>query len=222
MTLELPRETWGERRATLISSVTAFYACMINEGILLESPAARVARPKVRPGLPRPIPDDDLREALRFAPPRERCILLLGAYAGLRCQEIAFLQVADLLWSENLIRVTKEMGKGGKERMVPIHPLVAEALKSYGLPKNGYVFHRKGVPYKPARISRIAAEYMESAGFPARMHSLRHWAGTNWCRAGGVRITQSLLGHESLATTAIYTQVTADDMRNVVAAIPNV
>jgi site-specific recombinase XerD len=210
----------SKTRATIISCLAAFYDCMIREGILIEDPSAKVVRPKVRPGLPRPIADDDLRIALQLAKPRERCILALAAYAGLRCQEISKLKVADLLWAEGLIFVSEEGGKGGKERMVPMHPAIATALRSYGIPKNGYVLRaRNGAPYSPQRISQKGNEFLDAIGLEETMHQLRHWFGTQVCRSGGVRTAQQLLGHANLATTAIYTQVTVDDTRSAVAAL---
>lgn len=211
----------AKTRATLVSSVSAFYEAMCHEGILVDNPAHNVVRPKVRPGLPRPIADDDLKDALRMAPPLERCILTLAAYGGLRCQEIANLRVADVLWADGKIYVSPEGAKGGRPRMIPMHEQVAASLRSYGLPTKGFVLRNtQGGRLTPAQVSRKAAAYLRSSGADATLHQLRHWCGTWACRTSGVRVTQQLLGHASLSTTAIYTQVAADDLRGAVAALP--
>lgn len=207
-------------RANYISGLKALYECMIHERILVTNPTAEVVRPKVRHGLPRPCTDDELRIALKYAPPRERCFIALAAFAGLRCQEIAHLNVEDLIWARRTLLVTEFAAKGGKERMVPIHPTVEEALRAYGLPKQGAVFTgRAGKRYSPERVSQLGYAYLESAGLGLTMHQFRHWFGTDLARKAPLRTVQELMGHASPTSTAIYTRVTVDDLFSAVASL---
>ncbi len=206
-------------RAGCVSNVVAFYETMVRIGILPEDPSKTVIRPKVRQGLPRPISDDDLRVALKYAPPRERCFIALGAYAGLRCQEIAFLNVEDLLWSAGVLRVSTEAAKGGRERMIPIHDEVEKALRNYGIPKQGSMFRMSnGKRMTPERVSQLGSQFLASADIQATMHQLRHWFGTNVAKAS-IRTAQELLGHADLKSTATYTKVTVDDLRAAVTSL---
>lgn len=210
----------AKSRAAYITCLRSFYRCMAAEQIRLDDPTLKLAKPKLRPGLPRPIPRDDLMEALRWAGPRERCLLTLGAYAGLRCCEIAGLDAQDINWAERTIFIKGETSKGGHERVVPMHPEIEAALKRFGVPKQGpFFFGRNGRRYTAERVSHLGNDYLRSAGFTATMHQLRHRFGTDVCRAAGVRTAQQLLGHADLKTTATYTDVTVDDLRAAVAGL---
>ena len=147
--------------------------------------------------------------------------MALGAFAGLRCQEIAHLNVEDLLWADGLLRVSAYAAKGGRERMIPLHHEIEGALKAYGVPRQGAMFMGQSRRrFRPERISQLGSQYLHDAGIMATMHQLRHWFGTNVARSGNLRAAQELLGHASPATTAIYTKVTVDDMRSAVASLP--
>jgi integrase len=81
---------------------------------------------RLRQLLPRPAPDHVVRRILAIAPPQIRCRTLLGAFEGLRCQEMARLRREDVLETEGLLRVVR--GKGAYERIVPLHPDVWTGL----------------------------------------------------------------------------------------------
>jgi integrase len=201
-----------------VSHLHQFYEWAIDFGLLASDPTRQVVRPKQRQGKPRPIPTGDLVTALQMADPTMRCWLSLGAFAGLRCKEIAGLAVEDVLWDDGLLFVH---GKGDKDRLVPIHPLVEAALHSIPHPSRGAVFRRpRGGPYPAAQVSREGSLYFSSLGIGATMHQLRHWFGTYVQRAtGDLRTTQELMGHASPTTTAIYTAYAQEAGREAVALL---
>lgn len=197
------RNLAAKSRYDWISHLSSFYRWAIDHGHLERDPTARVIRPKLRRRLPRPVATGDLVTALQMADPTMRAWLALMAFGGLRCVEVARLEVDDLLWDDGLIRVH---GKGDKERMVPIHGEVVKALRTLRLPSRGRLFRRpRGGPYPAAQISRDVSMYLSDLGVSATAHQLRHWFGTHIYRTShDLRVTQELLGHSSPTTTALY------------------
>lgn len=190
-------------RYAWVSHLHGFYAWAIDFGHLRTDPTRQVIRPRMKPALPRPIPTADLALALEMATPSMRAWLTLMAFAGLRCVEVARLDVDAILWDDHLLRVH---GKGDKERLVPMHPEVRRLLQSIPRPRRGRVFQRpRGGGYPPAQVSREVSVYLDSLGIAATAHQLRHWFGTNLYRAcHDLRVVQEMMGHASPTTTAIY------------------
>lgn len=187
-----------------LSNLHAFYGWAVRTGRLERDPTADIDRPKLRRTLPRPIGDDDLAVAVMMAEPLMRCWVLLGALAGLRCAEIAGLERDDVLEGQGLLRI---VGKGQRERMVPLHPDVLDALRVCGMPTRGAVFRRRsGGPWPAYAVSQAISRYLRDLGIDATAHQLRHWFGTNAYRVSrDIRVVQELLGHSSPVTTAGYT-----------------
>lgn len=190
------------------ADVAAFFAWATKHGHVDVDPTLLVERPRLPRPLPHPITTADLIEADRKADPRMRAILRLAAYAGLRCHEIAQLDVLDCDFHNEHVMVRN--GKGGKDRIVPMHPKVREGLHTYGMPRAGWVFpNRYGHAYAPGSISAMAVRYLQhDLGTGWSLHDLRHWFATEVYRASGndVRSVQELLGHASVQTTQVYTQ----------------
>jgi integrase/recombinase XerC len=188
---------------------------------------AAVRAPKIAKTLPRPLPIDAAR---RTADPdmaagddrepwihaRDAAVLGLLYGCGLRISEALGLQRADI-GTRDTITVT---GKGRKQRMVPLLPQVAKliadyvALCPYDLPDDGPLFvGAKGGPLSPRLIQLAMARLRGALGLPetATPHALRHSFATHLlARGGDIRSIQELLGHASLATTQIYTEVDAE------------
>lgn len=199
-----------------ISHLHCFYEWAISEGRAEADPTGRIVRPKLRRLLPRPVGEGDLALALERAEGTMAAWLTLAAYAGLRVSEIARLDVPDVDMTTRVLRVT---GKGSKERIVPMHQLVEVELRHWLWGRrSGAVFRRpRGGRYPGAMVSREGSLYLASCGVDAKMHQLRHRFATQALEAtGDLRAVQELLGHASPATTAIYTQVTAQRLRSVV------
>jgi integrase/recombinase XerC len=188
---------------------------------------AAVRAPKIAKTLPRPLPVDAAR---RTADPdmaagddrepwihaRDAAVLGLLYGCGLRISEALGLQRADI-GTRDTVTVT---GKGRKQRMVPVLPQVAKliadyvALCPYDLPDDGPLFvGAKGGPLSPRLIQLAMARLRGALGLPetATPHALRHSFATHLlARGGDIRSIQELLGHASLATTQIYTEVDAE------------
>ena len=114
-------------------------------------------------------------------------------------------------------------GKGGKERLVPLAPRVRDALRRYGLPDTGPVFHRadgQPGPNRPNLITVLSAEHLHSLGIPASLHQLRHRFATRlYQQTLDLRMVQELLGHSSPTTTALYAAWSQDRAAAAVAAL---
>ena len=178
-----------------------------------------MSRATTYPLLPRPVTDEQLAEALAGTAGQHHLWILLAAYAGLRCAEIAGLHRDDILNDLGMLRI---LGKGGKERLVPIHPLVAEALGRWPMPRaNVPIFHRPGGGAWPAALlSRTASELLHGLGLDVTMHQFRHWFGTRTLRAcRNLRTVQELMGHASPNTTAVYTAFANDEGTEAVLAL---
>lgn len=193
-----------QTRYTYTSYLSAFYRWALRERIVRSDPTENLVKPKLPRRVPRPIGDRDLATAVEGADPRMRCFLLLAAFAGARCMEIAGLRVEDIHRDRGVLLLR---GKGDKERIVPLHDDVHRALIAYGLPRAGFVFKRTdGHPLKPSTISRYIGKFLHELGIDATAHMGRHsYATAIYQLSGGdLRMTQDLLGHESPSSTAIY------------------
>ncbi|OBX20223.1 recombinase XerC [Erythrobacter sp. QSSC1-22B] len=186
--------------------------------------APRLRGPRIKKGLPRPVtPDEavnlaDTVHALaadEWIGARDRAVLLLLYGAGLRIAEALSLKLGDLPLGERL-SVT---GKGGKQRVVPILPIVAEAVADYAaklpflLDADDLLFRgARGGPLSQGMIQKVTARARVVLGLPATAtpHALRHSFATHLLGAGAdLRSLQELLGHASLGSTQIYTRVDA-------------
>lgn len=184
----------------------------------------RLRGPRIKRGLPRPVsPDDVLNLAATVAEEpeaawigaRDRAVLLLMYGAGLRIAEALSLTCADLPLGETL-RIT---GKGSKQRVVPILPVVAGAVAAYAAacpwqlgPQDLLFRGAKGGPLSQGMVQKAVARARVLLGLPASAtpHALRHSFATHLLGNGAdLRSLQELLGHASLGSTQIYTQVDA-------------
>lgn len=207
-------------RYTYISHLHCFYGWAIDAGHTEHDPTVRIVRPRLHPGAPRPIPDDDLRVALALAGPVERVILSAAAYAGMRCCEISRLSRGDIgVGPEPHVRAH---GKGGKVRHIPLHPELDAALHAHGVPRTGTILRRVDGRNMPAwKVSHVANRYLHGIGIDATVHQLRHWFATRTYRTSGhnLLLVSQLLGHSSVTTTQVYAAVDRDGAYEAVAAL---
>lgn len=205
------RRIGARTRYTWLSALACFYDHVVDEGHMAVNPVRKIRRPKLRRTLPRPIGDEDLNVALAASWGQHKVWLILAAYAGLRCAEIAGLHRDDILFDINRLRI---VGKGGKERMVPMHPMVSRALAEWPRPRtNTAIFTRPSGGAWPAdQLSREGSIHLHHLGVDATMHQLRHWFGTRtYAESKDIRVVQELMGHSSPTTTAIYTAFSDED-----------
>lgn len=195
----------AKTRYNLLSCLGCFYRWAVVEGLTDSNPCDRIRRPKLRRYLPRPMPTTDLEVALAAASPRMQAWLLLGAMSGLRCMEIAGLDVQDVHASADP-PVMIVRGKGSKERVVPLHPIVILALQTGASRRPGPLFRNTADRrFTPAAVSQQINAFLHGLGITATAHQLRHRFGTDVYRLSrDLRMTQELLGHASPTTTAVY------------------
>jgi integrase/recombinase XerC len=209
--------------ARQMSALRTFFRWLETEDLLKNRAVLTVALPKSGRALPRPLTVGNARKVadaggaaeLDWIAARDTAVFLLLYGSGLRISEALGLKARDAPSPErDLLRVT---GKGGKERIVPVLPVAVAAvarycsLVPYPLEPGGPLFRgAKGGPLSP-RIIQLAMEAMRAAlALPptATPHALRHSFATHLLAAGAdLRQIQELLGHASLSTTQIYTEV---------------
>jgi site-specific recombinase XerC len=196
--------------ATYVAHARCFFGWAIVEGLATSNPAENLPIPPIPRRLPRPIGDDDLMYALSLAPQPVRFMMVLMAWVGLRCKEVAYLQRASLLdkMTPPSVLVTVESTKGWHERMVPLVSFVRSEIEIFDLPRHGRVFLRPsdGDPFKPWGVSRHVNDFLHSLGIDETAHSLRHWFGTKAYHSSlDLRFVQELMGHLHPQSTAGYT-----------------
>src|SRR5262245_3090622 len=214
-----------------LSSVRAFHRFLLREAETSSDPTAAVIRPKLPSSLPKPLSVDEVARVL--AGPdrsargvRDRAVLETLYGAGLRISELVGLDVDDVDLHEGSLRV---LGKGGKERDVPIGSYARDAISAYltrvrpqlatARSRSALFLNRRG----GGRLTRqgcawILRQHVVSAGITKKVspHTLRHSFATHLLEGGAdVRVVQELLGHSSVATTQVYTLVTREHLREV-------
>jgi len=213
-----------------LSALKGFIAFAREQAGLVDPAPPRMRGPRVKKGIPRPVtPDEAVNLAVavdedateEWIGARDRAVLLLLYGAGMRIAEALSLTGAALPLGETLV-VT---GKGNKQRVVPILPLVRDAVADYAakcpwpLPKEGPLFRgAKGGPLSQGMVQKAMARARIALGLPpsATPHALRHSFATHLLGAGAdLRSLQELLGHASLGSTQIYTKVDAATLLDV-------
>lgn len=200
-------------RSAEVGHARQFYRFCVRYGFLEQDPTGNLVAPRVPERVPHPIPADDLDTAIAFAPRRIRPMLVLAAYCGLRACEIAWLtreQIRDQMTAPTLVII----GKGDKQRVIPLPARVLEELHDYGLPPAGPVFPRldcyeqPAEPFRatdPGRISHLCNSYLHSLGIPESLHKLRHFYGTTmYAATKDIVLVQRSMGHASPETTSGY------------------
>jgi len=213
-----------------ISAIKAFLAFAAAQAGTPHVQPPKLRGPRIKKGLPRPITPDEavnLAESVAqdasadWIAARDRAVLLLLYGAGLRIAEALALPASVLPLGESAV-IT---GKGGRQRVVPLLPVVQSAVADYAarvpfpLAKNEPLFRgAKGGPLSQGMIQRAVAQARSALGLPttATPHALRHSFATHLLGAGAdLRSLQELLGHASLSSTQIYTKVDAATLLDV-------
>lgn len=222
--------------ARAVVAVRGLHKFLHLEGVAPADPAGDVRPPTTPRRLPKAIRLSDVERLLDAASAggtpsalRDRAVLELLYGSGARISEAVGLDIDDVDLSEGLARLR---GKGSKERVVPVGSYAVAALEAYVVRVRPDLARRgRGTPavflnLRGGRLSRQSVwtalqAAAERAGLGAHVspHTLRHSFATHLLEGGAdVRVVQELLGHASVATTQIYTQVTADTLREVYAA----
>ena len=212
--------------ARSLSGLRTFFRWLEREDVARNRAIREVARPRVGHGIPKPLSvekaaavvDGGMAAELDWIAARDAAVLLLLYGSGLRISEALGIARREAPTGER--EVLRVVGKGGKERLVPVLPVTQAAVSRYlalcpyALAPDGPLFlGAKGGPLSP-RIVQLLMERMRGAlGLPdtATPHALRHSFATHLLSAGAdLRQIQELLGHASLSTTQVYTEVDRD------------
>jgi len=207
----LPPMSVGRYNYWVSNVLAGFYRWAIEEhGFEIEvSPAWGLRTRKMPQTVPRAISDEDLTKTLAVATPARRVLLLLGALQGLRCCEIAGLRREDIMEpttrTKGRLRVVQ--GKGRRERTLPLHPDVLEALHAWGMPAKGPLFIIGGTDRQclPSHVQDRIEYAFDAAGVDSSAHKLRHWMATTLYRNTlDIDLVRELLGHKHVQTTMRY------------------
>lgn len=207
-----------------LSALKGFIAFAREQSGALDATPPRVRGPRIKKGLPRPISPDDATNIAdlvagetneNWIGTRDRAVLLLLYGSGLRISEALSLKGRDAPLSE-ILQIT---GKGNKQRIVPVLPICRDAVAKYcakcpwPIEADQALFRgAKGGALSQGMVQKAMANARRALGLPetATPHALRHSFATHLLGAGAdLRSLQELLGHASLGSTQIYTQVDA-------------
>jgi integrase/recombinase XerC len=207
-----------------LAAIRTFFRYLVREGVVKANPGEMVSTPRQEKYLPRTLSVDEAFALMEsgdgsgLLAMRDRAIVEMLYSCGLRVSELTALDVGSVSLEEGLVRV---LGKGRKERIVPVGRQAREALRLYleerNAPPDGeplFLNHRGG-RLTPRSIQRHLKKYLLMAGIlkEATPHSLRHSFATHLLDGGAdLRAIQELLGHASLSTTQRYTQVSVDQL----------
>lgn len=211
--------------ARRLAALRSFYRFLVRRGRLRRNPATELKTPRLPKRLPGYLPIDE-SEVLLSADPggaatgaRDRAILETLYATGVRVAELSGLSVEEVDLAEGTARV---LGKGGKERIVPIGTKAIEAIRAYlrdGHPGSGPLFrNRRGGRLTVRSLHRVVRARARAVGLARRVtpHTLRHTFATHLLDAGAdLRLIQELLGHARLGTTQKYTHVSVDRLMKV-------
>jgi site-specific recombinase XerD len=214
----------GVRRK--IAALRAFYQYLKREGRRADNPASEVPQPKPEKRLPKVLSEDEVAKLLRTTVAgrrdeyrlRDRAILELLYASGIRRSELIGLNLEDVDLERRAMRVT---GKGNKQRLVLINLAAAEAMRSYlavrpRSPDAAFFLSRRKRRLSARQAWAIFRTFARLSGIArnATPHVMRHSFATHLLENGADLMTiKELLGHESLSTTQIYTNVSIDHMR---------
>ena len=204
--------------ARRLSAVKSFYRWLGTTHDIEAAAVTAIRGPKTKERLPRPVEPQAARALIAkttgsWTEARDAAVLTLLYGCGLRISEALSLQTSDLPLRDML----KIKGKGGKERLVPVLPIVKEAVEEYvrlcpfDLDLDRVLFRgARGGALSPRIVQKFMERLRLQMGLPssATPHALRHSFATHLLEAGGdLRTIQDLLGHASLSTTQVYTGV---------------
>ncbi len=211
--------------ARKLASVRSCFRFLARRGVIEQNPARQVRSPRQGRRLPSFLPKDESKDLLdRPVEPseagrRDHALLELLYATGIRVAECCGLDCDDLDRSRGTVRV---LGKGDKERVVPLGDAAWGALDSYltlrGVPSGPLFRNRRGGRLTPRSVHRIVGKHARLSGIDRRVtpHTLRHTFATHMLGEGAdLRLIQELLGHSRLSTTQRYTHVSSERLMKV-------
>jgi integrase/recombinase XerC len=216
--------------ARKLSSLRSFFKYFVTKGVLDQNPAKVINSPKIPKKLPKFLNVDEINALLehelgnqRYSK-RDHAILELLYSSGMRVSELVGLNIDQADLNEGTIRV---LGKGNKERIVPIGVKAIEALRDYYIEREGFTriknpeavfINKNGTRLSVRSVQRLVAKVTAATGISknATPHVIRHSFATHMLGSGAdLRSIQEILGHKSLSTTQRYTHVGVEELSKV-------
>ena len=223
-------------QARFLSSLRSFFKWTVLEGYVKDNPCDAVDTPKIGRHLPAVLSEDEVSAIIDSVDTgswnglRDRAILEVLYGCGLRVSEVVGLKISNVYFKEGFVRI---VGKGNKERLVPIGGMALEAVSDYlavrpepsdtasedilFLNRDGRALSRVSVFTMVKRQAMLAGVHKEISP-----HTFRHSFATHLVNHGAdLRVVQDMLGHESILTTEIYTHIDTESwMRDVISHHP--
>ena len=211
-----------------LSSIKALYKYLLIESILDYDPSDNIHLPKKWERLPKALSISEVMALLQTSFSgktilRDSAMLELLYSSGLRVSELVKIKLGDIHFDAGFVRI---MGKGDKERVVPVNMRALEKAKQYmeeerpatlGKRQSPYLFvTRRGKPMSRQRFWQTLKAIGQKAGLEISPHTIRHCFATHLLEGGAdLRSVQKMLGHSDISTTQIYTKVTTDRVKKV-------
>jgi len=215
--------------ARLLSSLRQFFRFMCREGLREDDPSALIESPRLGRGLPKSLSESDVESLLRSPDTdtvlglRDRAMLELMYASGLRVSELVTLVLEQISLQRGLVRL---LGKGNRERLVPMGEEALDWLQSYmataredllkGRRTDAIFVTSRGTSMTRQAFWYLIKRHAEKNGItvPLSPHMLRHSFATHLLNHGAdLRVVQMLLGHNDLSTTQIYTHVAKERLK---------
>ena len=217
-------------RARILSSLRSYYGFLRMDEYLTDDPTEGIQSPKIGRHLPDVLALEEIDAMINAIDlssaegQRNRAMIEIMYSCGLRVSELCSLCLSDLYREEEFIKVS---GKGGKQRLVPLSSRAIEELNAYlaershvnirpGCEDFIFISERRGKPLSRITVFHIVKELATLAGIEKSVspHTFRHSFATHLLEGGAnLRVIQSMLGHESISTTEIYTHIDRSRLR---------
>lgn len=212
-----------------ISALQSFFKYLLKQGVIAQSPMQGIISPKISKRLPQFVDEKDMQklfEQIEFPDDHEgrtqRLVLLLFYTTGMRLSELINLKESNIDWSYSQIKV---LGKGNKERIIPVSNGLINFIKNYISEKpvanvgtNAVFTNSKGRSLYPKMVYNFVKKYLGATTSIEKKspHILRHTFATHLMNRGAeMNSVKELLGHSSLASTQVYTHLTIEKLKEV-------
>ena len=210
-------------QARSISAIKSFFNYLIFEGYIKDSPISNIESPKQEKKLPKVLTEEEIKKLINSIDlnhdfgQRNKTIIEILYGTGIRVSELINLKLSNIFFKENIIKV---IGKGNKERFVPLGEIASNEMKIYINNRNRLkidskssdilFLNRYGRGLTRSMIFKIISDASKRVGLDKKIspHTLRHSFATHLIKNGAdLRTIQLILGHESITTTEIYTHL---------------
>lgn len=219
----------GRTQARILSSLRSFFGWLQIDGVIAENPCDGIDTPKIGRYLPSVLSIDEVNDIMnsvdqsKWGGVRDRAILELLYGCGLRVTEVSDMKISNIYLQEKFVRV---VGKGNKERVVPMGDPAAEAVTAYlavrpepadAKSEDILFLNKSGRQLSRISVFNMVKKQAMLAGITKEIspHTFRHSFATHLIEGGAdLRVVQEMLGHESILTTEIYTHLDSTTWQN--------